>query len=58
MLRYSLAMPQEANLLEKAVAQTIKEGFRTKDIYQRGKKLIGTKEMGNQVVKKLRKLLN
>jgi 3-isopropylmalate dehydrogenase len=58
MLRYSLGMPHEANLLEKAVVQTIKDGFRTKDIYRRGKKLIGTEEMGNQVVKKLRKLLN
>ncbi len=58
MMRYSLSMPQEANLLEKAVAQTIKEGFRTQDIYQQGKKLIGTEEMGNQVVKKLRKLLS
>jgi len=58
MMRYSLAMPQEANLLEKAVAQTIKEGFRTQDIYQRGEKLIGTEEMGNQVVKNLRKLLS
>ena len=58
MFRYSLDMPQEASLLERAVDQTIKEGFRTQDIYQQGKTLIGTEEMGNQVVKKLRKLLN
>jgi 3-isopropylmalate dehydrogenase len=57
MLRYSLSMPQEASLIEKAVAQTLKEGFRTQDIHQRGKKLIGTEKMGDAVAKNLRKLL-
>jgi len=58
MLRYSLSMPQEAGLIEKAIAQTLKEGFRTRDIHQQDKKLIGTEEMGNIVAKNLRKLLN
>lgn len=58
MLRYSLFMPQEAGLIEKAVAQTLKEGFRTQDIHQSGKKLIGTKKMGDTVAKNLRKLLS
>ena len=58
MLRYSLSMPQEASLIEKAVAQTLKEGFRTQDIHQQNKKLIGTEKMGNAVAKNLRKLLN
>ena len=58
MLRYSLSMPQEASLIEKAVAQTLKEGFRTQDIHQQDKKLIGTGKMGDAVAKNLRKLLN
>ena len=58
MLRYSLAMLGEANLVEKAVAEVLKEGFRTQDIYQEGNKLVGTEEMGNQTVKKLEQLLN
>jgi 3-isopropylmalate dehydrogenase len=58
MLRYSLSMPQEAGLIEKAVAQTLKEGFRTQDIHQKDKKLIGTGKMGDAVAKNLRKLLN
>ena len=58
MLRYSLAMPEEALLVEKAVAETLKEGFRTQDIHQQDKKLIGTEKMGNNVVKNLQKLLN
>jgi 3-isopropylmalate dehydrogenase len=58
MLRYSLSMPQEAGLIEKAVADTLKEGFRTQDIHQKDKKLIGTGKMGDAVAKNLRKLLN
>lgn len=57
MLRYSLSMPQEASLIEKAVAQTLKDGFRTQDIHQQDKKLIGTAKMGDAVAKNLRKLL-
>jgi len=57
MLRYSLSMPQEAALIEKAVTQTLKEGFRTQDIHQQNKKLIGTGKMGDAVAKNLSKLL-
>ncbi len=58
MLRYSLAMPEEAILVEKAVAETLKDGFRTQDIHQQDKKLIGTEKMGDTVVRNLHKLLN
>jgi 3-isopropylmalate dehydrogenase len=57
MLRYSLSLPQEAALIEKAVGETLKDGFRTPDIYQKNKKLVGTKEMGGVVAKKLSRLL-
>ena len=58
LLRYSFSMPQEAVLIEKAVADTLKEGLRTQDIHQQDKKLIGTEKMGDAVAKNLRKLLN
>jgi 3-isopropylmalate dehydrogenase len=58
MLRYSLAMPQEAQLIEKAVAQVLADGYRTQDIYQEGMTLVGTEEMGNQTSKKLEILLS
>ncbi len=57
MLRYSLALPREAGLIEKAVGETLKEGFRTPDIFQKNKALVGTREMGGVVAKKLSKLL-
>lgn len=58
MLRYSLSMPREADLIENAVTETLKEGVRTQDIHQPDKKIIGTEEMGNHVAKNLRKLLS
>jgi len=58
MLRYTLAMPDEASLVEKAVAEVLKEGFRTQDIYAEGKRLVGTDGIGSQTVKKLEQLLN
>ncbi|MCX5848532.1 MAG: 3-isopropylmalate dehydrogenase [Deltaproteobacteria bacterium] len=58
MLRYSLSLPREASLIEKAVGETLKAGFRTRDIFQKNKKLVGTEEMGDAVAKKLRKLIN
>jgi len=58
MLRYSLSMSEEANLIESAVTETLREGFRTQDIHQTAKKLVGTEEMGDTVAKNLRILLN
>ena len=57
MLRYTLAMPDEANLVEKAVAEVLKDGFRTQDIYAEGNRLVGTDEMGSQTVKKLEQII-
>jgi 3-isopropylmalate dehydrogenase len=57
LLRYSLNMEQEANLIEKAVTQVLETGYRTQDIYQEDKTLVGTEEMGNMTVERLDKLL-
>jgi 3-isopropylmalate dehydrogenase len=58
MLRYSMSLPLEAGLIEKAVAETLKEGFRTQDIHQPLKKLVGTEEMGDNVAENLIRILN
>jgi len=57
MLRYSLNRPQEAAWVEKAVENVLQDGWRTQDIYSAGKKLAGTREMGNAVVQKLLSLM-
>ena len=57
MLRHSLTRPAEADLIEKAVTGVLHDGVRTKDIYSRGTKLVGTREMGDAVAAKLKTFL-
>ena len=57
MLRISFGMQAEGKRIEDAVRSVLKEGLRTRDIHQDGKKLVGTTAMGEGVVKHLRALL-
>jgi 3-isopropylmalate dehydrogenase len=54
MLRYSFAQHDAATAIERAVAATIESGIRTGDIASPGTKTVGTKEMGEAIVKNLR----
>ena len=49
MLRYSFDLDQEADAVERAVAEVLREGYRTIDIMSEGKIQIGTKEMGDRI---------
>ncbi|KPU45631.1 3-isopropylmalate dehydrogenase [Oxobacter pfennigii] len=53
MLRYSFNLEKEAQLIEDAVRGVLEDGYRTGDIMETGKKLVGTKEMGDLVIAKL-----
>ena len=53
MLKYSFNCSEGAEEIEKAIAKVLEEGYRTGDIMEPGKKLVGTEEMGNLVCKKL-----
>lgn len=57
LLRLSFALEKEAYSIEQAVESTLKDGFRTKDIYRQGKaadtKLVSTQEMTDQILKHL-----
>ena len=57
LLRYTMAKPREADILEKAVANVLKDGYRTQDIFEEGEKLVGTEEMGDRTLQKLQMLL-
>ena len=54
-LRYSYDMPDAAGAVEKAVEDVLAEGYRTGDIMQDGMKLVGTTEMGDTILAKLKK---
>ena len=49
MLRFSFDLDQEANAIENAVENVLKDGYRTIDIMSDGKVQIGTAEMGDKI---------
>ena len=53
MLRFSLNQPEAAARIEKAVDAVLSLGLRTPDIYSEGTTKVGTREMGDAVVKAL-----
>jgi 3-isopropylmalate dehydrogenase len=56
LLRHSLALPGEAERVEQAVERVLTAGHRTKDIHTPGSRLVGTREMGDRVVRELERL--
>jgi 3-isopropylmalate dehydrogenase len=54
MFRYSLALSKEALVVENAVLDVLKAGYRTVDIMSEGMKKVGTKEMGDLVAARIK----
>lgn len=57
-LKYSLGKPDVADLLDKAISETLGEGLRTGDIWSDGMTRVGTSEMGAAVARKFEALLS
>lgn len=55
-LRYSCNLVKEADLIEKAIANTLAQGYRTADIMQPNMRKVSTSEMGQAIVKELEHL--
>lgn len=53
MLRHSLGLPDPAQRIEAAVAQTLADGRRTGDIAAPGEAVVGTAEMADEVIHRL-----
>ena len=53
MLRYSFGLAKEAQTVDSAIDEVLKEGYRTYDIMSQGKTKVGTREMGDLVAKKV-----
>ena len=53
MLRFSLDLDEEANVVETAVQKVLTAGYRTGDIMSEGCTLVGTKEMGDLIAKEI-----
>jgi 3-isopropylmalate dehydrogenase len=52
-LRYSFDLGEAADRIEKAIADVLDQGLRTGDIRQEGCKTVGTREMGDAILKAL-----
>ncbi len=50
MLRYSFGLQAEATAIEQAVERVIEAGYRTEDLREPGKNVVGAKEMGKLIV--------
>jgi 3-isopropylmalate dehydrogenase len=55
LLRYSLKLEKEAQVIEQAVRQVIDAGYRTPDLAQPGMKVLGTDEIGDLVAQTILK---
>ena len=55
-LRYSFDMGKEADMLEKAIANTLDAGYRTGDLMSPGMKQVGTSAMGDAIIAELAKI--
>ena len=53
LLRYSLDLDKEADAIEEAVRQVLSDGVRTPDIWSEGCTKVGTKEMGQEIIRRI-----
>ena len=53
LLRYSLNLDEEAEAIEEAVRKVLKDGIRTPDIWTEGFTKVGTKEMGDELIRRI-----
>lgn len=53
MLRYTFALEEAAQRIESAVKKVLVQGNRTRDIYETGMNKLGTREMGDAVLRNL-----
>ncbi|MBI1938849.1 MAG: 3-isopropylmalate dehydrogenase [Ignavibacteriales bacterium] len=50
MLKYSFEMDKAAEIIEEAIEAVLNKGYRTKDIYKEGDKLVSTDQMTDKII--------
>ncbi|HID79465.1 MAG TPA: 3-isopropylmalate dehydrogenase [Aquificales bacterium] len=58
MLKYSFNMDEASALIEKAIKETLNQGYRTADIYSEGTIKVDTKGMTQKIVENIKRLAN
>jgi len=54
MLRYSFDLDREADAIDEAVKQVLRDGYRTEDIMSEGCERVGCKKMGDLIVERIK----
>lgn len=56
MFTYSFDMPEVEKAIDEAVKGVLAKGYRTKDIYSEGTKLVSTEEMGDLIAEEIKRM--
>jgi len=56
MLKYSFQMDKAAEVLESSIESVLNKGYRTRDIYKEGDKLVSTDEITNKIIEEFEKI--
>ena len=56
MFTYSFDMPEVEKAIDDAVKEVLAKGYRTKDIYSEGTKLVSTEEMGDLIAEEIKRM--
>jgi 3-isopropylmalate dehydrogenase len=54
MFTYSFNMPEVEEIIDRAVKSVLEKGYRTKDIYSEGTKVVSTEEMGDLIANEVK----
>ncbi len=57
LLEYSMGLPAYARLIESAVERVLEKGYRTRDIWEDGCILVGTKQMGRLIREEIERIV-
>ncbi len=55
MFHYALEAPEAAQCIETAVHESLKQGYRTRDLPAEGAKIVGTREMGERILERIQR---
>jgi len=53
MLKYSFGLQREADALEQAIVSVLEAGYRTSDLREEGKTIVGTRKMGDLLIERI-----
>jgi len=57
MCKYGLNLPHISSMLDSVVFQVLEKGYRTKDIFSKGKEEVSCSEMGNKLLEEMKVLM-